>query len=116
MNSLHSLRTECRSEWQMPQNRISICISRSIGSRRLIFVDASPDVSLAAEYAFALYVVGCMLELVTLNSNRNPMSRRAYLSGCPSRTRQKQRRKERLSSRLCSLCFLLFHSGTITTA
>jgi len=46
----------------------------------LIFVDASPDVGLAAEYAFALYVVGCMLELVTLNSNRNPMSRRAYLS------------------------------------
>src|SRR5206468_2454281 len=60
MNSLHSLRTEWRSEWQMPQNRISICTSRSVGSRRLILVDASGDVSLAAEYAFASYVVGCM--------------------------------------------------------
>src|SRR5881409_2730093 len=62
MNSLHSLRTEFRSEWQMPQNRISICTSRSVGSRRLILVDASGDVSLAAEYAFALYVVGCMVD------------------------------------------------------
>src|SRR5213079_2864020 len=49
MNSLHSLRTEWRSEWQMPQNRISICTSRSVGSRRLIFVDASLDVALSAE-------------------------------------------------------------------
>src|SRR5437016_8653492 len=54
MNSLHSLRTEWRSEWQMPQKRISICTSRSVGSRRLILVEASPDVALAAEYAFAL--------------------------------------------------------------
>src|SRR5438132_1822001 len=69
--------TFCRSEWQMPQNRISICTSRSVGSRRLILVDASPDFGLAAEYAFALYVVGCMLELVPLNSNRNTMSRPA---------------------------------------
>ena len=31
---LHSLRTWCKSEWQMPQNRISICTSFSVGSRR----------------------------------------------------------------------------------
>src|SRR5438874_12053120 len=48
MNSLHSLRTECRSEWQMPPNKISICTSRSVGSRRLILVEASDDVALAA--------------------------------------------------------------------
>src|SRR6266571_1088767 len=60
MNSLHSLRTEWRSEWQMPQKRISICTSRSVGSRRLILVEASNDVALAAEYAFALKVVGCI--------------------------------------------------------
>src|SRR5438132_5376077 len=62
MNSLHSLRTECRSEWQMPQNRISICTSRSVGLRRGITVDANCDVGLAAEQAFVLYVVGCMLD------------------------------------------------------
>src|SRR5436309_10186453 len=49
MNSLHSLRTECRSEWQMPQKRISICTSRCVGSRRLILVEANGDVALAAE-------------------------------------------------------------------
>ena len=46
---LHSLRTWCRSEWQMPQNRISICTSCSVGSRRAIVVEASGDVALAAE-------------------------------------------------------------------
>src|ERR1700719_1621494 len=60
MNSLQSLRTECRSEWQIPQNKISICTSRSVGSRRLILVEASGDIALAAEYAFALYVVESM--------------------------------------------------------
>src|SRR5690349_7610321 len=60
INSLHSLRTECRSEWQIPQKRISICTSRSVGSRRAIVVEASGDVSPAAAYAFASYVVECM--------------------------------------------------------
>src|SRR5256885_11767568 len=41
--------TFCRSEWQMPQNRISICTSRSVGLRRGITVDANCDVGLAAE-------------------------------------------------------------------
>src|SRR5205809_3161153 len=49
MNSLHSLRTECRSEWQMPQNRLSIWTSRSVGSRRLILVESSGDAAVAAE-------------------------------------------------------------------
>src|SRR3954471_15451824 len=49
MNSLHSLRTEWRSEWQMPQNRISIWTSRSVGSRRGIGADAMGAVALAAE-------------------------------------------------------------------
>src|SRR5579862_2464146 len=49
MNSLHSLRAECRSEWQMPQNRISICTSFSVGSRRGIVVEAIGDFALAAE-------------------------------------------------------------------
>ena len=40
----------------MPQKRISICISVSVGSRRAIVVDASGDFSLVAEYAFALYM------------------------------------------------------------
>ena len=38
-----------RSEWQMPQKRISICTSCSVGSRRVIVVEASGDVALAAE-------------------------------------------------------------------
>ena len=33
----------------MPQKRISICTSRSVGSRRGIVVEASGDVALAAE-------------------------------------------------------------------
>jgi hypothetical protein len=40
----------------MPQKRISICTSVSVGSRRAIVVDASGDVALAAEKAFALYM------------------------------------------------------------
>ncbi len=40
----------------MPQYRISICTSCSVGSRRVIVVDLSGDVALAAEYAFALYI------------------------------------------------------------
>src|SRR6202034_3738869 len=56
MNSLHSFRTECRSEWQIPQNRISICTSCSVGSRRAIVVEAIGEFALAAEYAFALYM------------------------------------------------------------
>src|SRR4029450_2851281 len=71
MNSLHSFRTECKSEWQMPQNRISICTSRSVGSRRLILVDARGDVSLAAEYAFALYVVGCIVDVISFYKELN---------------------------------------------
>src|SRR5580658_6953478 len=47
--ALHSLRTEWRSEWQMPQNRISIWTSCSVGSRRAILVEARDDVALAAE-------------------------------------------------------------------
>src|SRR5882724_6173365 len=80
MNSLHSLRTEWRSEWQMPQNKISICTSRSVGSRRLILVEASPDVALAAEYAFALNVVGCIPTLVLFIKDRNRISRRALIA------------------------------------
>src|SRR5271154_7075649 len=53
---LHSLRTWWRSEWQMPQNRISICTSFSAGSRLWMVADAIGDVTLAAEYAFALYM------------------------------------------------------------
>src|SRR6201992_2304686 len=40
----------------MPQKRISICTSVSVGSRRAIVVEASGDVALAAENAFALYI------------------------------------------------------------
>ena len=40
----------------MPQNRISICTSFSVGSRRGIVAVARGDVALAAEYAFALYM------------------------------------------------------------
>jgi hypothetical protein len=49
MMLFHSFRTECRSEWQMPQKRISICTSRSVGSRRGIEDEASGEVALAAE-------------------------------------------------------------------
>src|SRR5580693_8520249 len=63
ITSRHSLRTWCRSEWQMPQNRISIWISSSVGSRRGIVVEASGDLALPAEYAFALYIVLCLFIL-----------------------------------------------------
>jgi hypothetical protein len=43
----------------MPQKRISICTSRSVGSRREIVVGASGDSALAAAYAFALYIDQC---------------------------------------------------------
>ena len=40
----------------MPQNRISICTSFSVGFRRWMVVEASGDVALAAENALALYM------------------------------------------------------------
>lgn len=40
----------------MPQNKISICTSWSVGSRRVIVVPASGEVALVAEYAFVLYI------------------------------------------------------------
>jgi hypothetical protein len=46
---LHSLRTWWRSEWQMPQKRISISTSCSVRSRRAMVVEASGDFALAAE-------------------------------------------------------------------
>jgi hypothetical protein len=49
MKAAHSLRTVCRSEWQTPQNRISIWMSVSVVARRLIVSDASGDSALAAE-------------------------------------------------------------------
>src|ERR1700743_1784520 len=57
---LHSFRTWCKSEWQMPQNKISICTSVSVGSRRAVVEDASGDVALAAEKAFALYMASTL--------------------------------------------------------
>src|SRR4030095_41456 len=44
----HSSRTVWRSEWQIPQKRMSSCTSRSVGSRRGIVVETSDDVGLAA--------------------------------------------------------------------
>src|SRR5271166_5803295 len=49
MNSLHSFRVACKSEWQIPQKRISICTSCSEGSRREIVLRVRGDVALAAE-------------------------------------------------------------------
>ena len=46
---LHSFRAAWRSEWQIPQKRISIWTSCAVGSRREIVVAASGDVALAAE-------------------------------------------------------------------
>jgi hypothetical protein len=40
----------------MPQNRISICTSRSVGSRRGIWAAASGEVLLVAAYALDLYM------------------------------------------------------------
>src|SRR5512147_2779696 len=53
---LHWLRAWWRSEWQMPQNTISIWTSCSAGSRRAMVVGANGEVWLATEYAFALYM------------------------------------------------------------
>jgi hypothetical protein len=41
----------------MPQKRISICTSCSVGSRRAMVVEASGDVALPAAYAFVLYII-----------------------------------------------------------
>ena len=51
----------------MPQKRISIWTSRSIGSRRGMVADVSPDVGLVAEYAFVL-VYGFVPDSVDLLS------------------------------------------------
>src|SRR5271169_2443950 len=87
---LHSLRTWCRSEWQMPQNRISICTSFSVGSRRGIVADARGDVALAAEYALALYMnspkflgLGSVRYLVWVK----PLSGRPFSAGAPDTAR-----------------------------
>src|SRR5580700_10743172 len=86
ITSRHSLRTWCRSEWQMPQNRISICTSFSVGSRRGIVADPRGDVALAAEYALALYMSSP--SFLALGSVRdfvwgNPLSGQPFSAGAP---------------------------------
>ena len=44
----HSLRAVCKSEWQTPQKRISICTSVAVGGRRSIAKGASGDVAALA--------------------------------------------------------------------
>src|ERR1700683_2680781 len=61
---LHSSRTWWRSEWQIPQNRISICTSCSVGSRRVTVVGASGDALLRAAEAFAVYMGLCSYGLL----------------------------------------------------
>jgi len=39
----------------MPQKRISICTSWSVGSRRAMVAEANGEVALETEYALALY-------------------------------------------------------------
>src|SRR3569833_3701215 len=56
MTPLHSLRAWCTSEWQIPQNRISICTAVSFGSRLSLVVAANGDVAPGAANAFALYI------------------------------------------------------------
>src|SRR5579862_3290446 len=54
----------------MPQNRISICTSFSVGSRRSIVEEANGDVALETEYALALYMVTSPF-LVCLSTQAN---------------------------------------------
>ena len=70
----------------MPQNRISICTSLSVGSRRGIVADARGDVALAAEYAFALYMNS--LNFLTLGLVRDlvlgkPLNGQPFSAGAP---------------------------------
>src|SRR5580704_6274995 len=61
----HSLRTWCRSEWQTPQNKISICTSVGPGSRRRIAAGASPEAAFCAAYALAGYAFPFALEVLS---------------------------------------------------
>src|SRR6185312_7464707 len=55
---VHSLRAVCRSEWQTPQKRISIWMSRGPGSRRSNENGASGDFAELAAYPMVLMVAG----------------------------------------------------------
>jgi len=57
----------------MPQNRISICTSCSVGSRRGIVVEASGDVALAAKYAFALNMDLVYMRAACFDMQRAPL-------------------------------------------
>src|SRR5271165_3649253 len=56
--SFHSLRAWCKSEWQTPQYKISICTSCARGSLRRRVNGASAPVGLGAAYALAVNVCG----------------------------------------------------------
>src|SRR6202789_2327750 len=58
----------------MPQKRISICTSFSVGSRRAIVVEASGDVALAAENAFALYISSLLMHDAWDDMQNTPFS------------------------------------------
>lgn len=68
ITSAHSSRTVCRSEWRIPQKRISIWTSVSVTARRLIVSDASGDAALAADQALASYNGGLPLLMAWIRS------------------------------------------------
>src|SRR5580658_1906057 len=52
MKLFHSSRVWCKSEWQTPQKRISICTSCGCGARRVKLYGESGEVALVAAKAF----------------------------------------------------------------
>src|ERR1700747_1352388 len=82
ITSLHSLRTWCKSEWQTPQKRISICTSCGRGDRRWIVCFASGDLGSCAANDFAGKIMGdgrAASLMASLLKNRN--SRASWTDG-----------------------------------
>src|ERR1700756_3152851 len=82
ITSLHSLRTWCKSEWQTPQKRISICTSCGRGDRRWIVCFASGDLGSWAANDFAGKIMGdgrAASLMASLLKNRN--SRASWTDG-----------------------------------
>src|SRR4030095_2650767 len=84
MTLFHSLRTVWRSEWQIPQKRMSMWTSRSVASRRGIMVEAKDDVGLAVAYALAFQVLAMVIAPSQQCSSGSRAYYRTAVPRCPA--------------------------------
>jgi len=85
---LHSFRAVWRSEWQIPQNRISSCTSCAVGSRRSIVVATNGDNTnlVIGQVVQKRFGVGCVVVRILDPARADFYAARGMQVVCPTKT------------------------------